>query len=384
MKKTIHLRIVLALYVVLCAGLFGCTSESEKKTEVSTTVVNDTLPQYNLIILLDLSDRVLFQNQVPRDLGIIKHLYESFKGIAGESSKMFFNSKDKIKVKILEQKDVPYSDKIALWEDTIDINMGQIPFENQSAPKRKKRDEAFYRTINSVYANCIFSKNKGAYLGANIQKYFKQDMLRDLDTRGKNKIFILTDGYPVVEGKSVHVADLENLNRKFSEFKDNTDIYFLEMNPRDDVKDDEYAKLISAWTKWLQQAGFKLEDETYFQKNETNLNSVAERINSYIGLSTVPFGEVNSDKLVTKDNCESRITALINRDQVIDGKNIDDLISAVISNCQVSEVIIDDGHIKRSLKNFLLVNVSSKNKDKYRIAETKLEKGIFLCKTIRI
>ena len=383
MKKIIHRHIVFALYIISCLFFYSCNSNSEKKIEVSAAVVDDSLPQYNIIVLLDLSDRVLIPNQVPRDLSIVKHIYGCFKTIAGEPSKMFFNSKDRIKVKILEQQGVPYAEKIALWEDTMDIDMGHIPFEQQSAPKRKKRDDAFYRTIDGVYANCIFSKNRDAFLGANIQKYFKQDMIRDLDTIGKNKIFILTDGYPVVEGKSVHISDLETLKGKFSGFKDNTDIYFLEMYPKDDAKDEEYPNLISAWSKWLQQAGFKLEDETYFQKSATNFNSVTERIHSYIGLNTAPMGDVNSDKNEARPNCQDGITALINRDQVIDGKNIDDLISEAIKNCHVSEVIIDDGHMKRSLKNFLLVNLPSKNKEKYKIMETKLENGILLCKTIK-
>jgi hypothetical protein len=377
--------------MVALSGLFSlllsfhsCSSSNEEEREVSSaSTINDSLSKFNIIILLDLSDRVLVQNQISRDMAIIKHLYENFKSIAGESSKMFFNSKDRIKVKILEQQNVPYSSKILAWEDTMDIDMSQILFEQQSAPDRRKRDEAFNRTVNNVYSNCIL-KNKSAYLGANIQKYFKQDLLKDLDATSKNKIFILTDGYPVVEGKSARVKDLENLENKFSAFQENTDVYFLEINPRDDPNDNEYPRLISDWSKWLSQAGFKLEDETYFQNNQTNFNSVAERINNYLGLANIETGPENSENIVSIENCQGKLAALLNDETLIDGKSIDALISEAVGNCNAKEVKIDNGYLVQSLKTFLLINFSSKNKYKYKITEAKMENGTLICKIISI
>lgn len=384
MKHVLYRHILVGCLFCCVAGLFSCNckSNSEMETAATTTIVKDTLLQYNIIILLDLSDRVLAENQGQRDLGIIKHIYESFKGIAGEPSKMFFNSKDKIRVKILEQQKVPYQGKISAWEDTLDMDMSKIPFEQHSAPQRKKRDDAFYRTINDVYSNCIL-KSKDDYLGANIQKYFKQDLILDLDKASKNKIFILTDGYPVVDGKTVWVDELENLSGKFSSFKENTDVYFLELKPRDDQKDEEYPKLIAAWSTWLEHAGFKAEDENYFQKNGTNSNSVEARINTTLGLVKSSIGIVDDDA-PPKQTCEAKLVALINQEVEIDGKNIDDLIANAFINCHVNEIKIDDGHNERSLKNFLLVNLASKAKSKYRITETKLDKGVFLCKTSKI
>jgi hypothetical protein len=221
-------------------------------------------------------------------------------------------------------------------------------------------------------SHCIL-KSKNDYLGANIQKYFKQDLLKDLDAKAKNKIFLLTDGYPIVEGKSARINQLEGLDEKFSAYKENTEVYFFELDPKDDVRDNEYSRIVSEWKSWLAKAGFKNEDEDYFQKNSSNLNSVKEIINkSFEFNNPLEASPIAHEDSKAGENCQSKLISLLNKKTPSNKKVLDGLIEDLLSACQVDSIIIKDEYRKKPLRQFILINLSRKHRNQYKIVSSEL------------
>src|SRR5450432_1642639 len=70
-------------------------------------------PKDNYIILLDLSDRILFnkQQQVPKDIAVIKSIYGLFKARldAKDPTRLYYTVNDKLKLLIAPQKTTPKS-----------------------------------------------------------------------------------------------------------------------------------------------------------------------------------------------------------------------------------------------------------------------------------
>ena len=65
-------------------------------------------PKDNYIVLLDLSDRILHNNQqqVPKDIFVVESLYAAFKAKleAKDPSRLYFTVNDKLKVLVAPQK----------------------------------------------------------------------------------------------------------------------------------------------------------------------------------------------------------------------------------------------------------------------------------------
>ena len=89
-----------------------------------------------------------------------------------------------------------------------------------------------------------FSKIPEEYYGADIWKYFYEDLDTDLsnDTLTKNFLFILTDGYPIV-GKDL--SKLKTVKEDYPELQ----IVLLEVSPRD--KDMEWDNIMEMWKSWF-------------------------------------------------------------------------------------------------------------------------------------
>lgn len=202
--------------------------------------------KHNYIILLDLSDRVIVQdNQPERDKDIIKHLYGLFE--AQVRSNLYLKSRDEIKVVIAPQKGSNLPTQI--FEDRLYVNM-----ENINNILRKKGEEQrradFYANLDTLYQEAEFSQVPEDYYGADIWKYFYEDLKMDyaLDTLTRNFLFILTDGYPIV-GKDK--AKLQPIKNDFP----NLHIILIEAAPRE--KDMEWDNIIVLWEEWFNQIGVK-------------------------------------------------------------------------------------------------------------------------------
>ena len=198
--------------------------------------------KHNYIILLDLSDRLIVQeNQPERDKEIILSIYDQF--VEKTKKELYIKSRDEIKVVIAPQR----GDRLRaeVFEDRLYINMENIPH----VLKKKKEDERtanFKANLDSLYNEAEFSSIPSDYNGADIWKYFYEDIVSDYvsDTLTKNFLFILTDGYPIV-GKNK-----EKLEPLLDNFPD-LHVILVEAAPRD--KDMEWDNIMNLWSEWFSE-----------------------------------------------------------------------------------------------------------------------------------
>ena len=213
--------------------LASCMPPQEEK-EISTPV------KHNYIILLDLSDRLIVQdNQPERDKELIKHIYTLFEERV--RNHLYLRSRDEIKVVIAHQRGADLRSEI--YEDSLYIDIDKIP----AVFRRKKEEERrsiFFDNLDRLYDQAVFSNNPKDFYGADIWKYFYEDLKVDYvnDTLTKNFLFLFTDGYPIV-GKDL--TKLQTVNQDYPDLK----IILIEAAPRD--KDMEWDRVNDLWKDWF-------------------------------------------------------------------------------------------------------------------------------------
>jgi len=202
--------------------------------------------KHNYIILLDLSDRLIVQdNQPNRDIQIIQSIYKQFTEKVKKD--LYIKSRDEIKVVIAPQR---YNKlRTDVFEDRLYINMENIPHVFKKK-QEDKRTADFKANLDSLYNEAVFSSIPSDYYGADIWKYFYEDMVTDYvsDSLTKNFLFILTDGYPIV-GKNK-----EKLEPIIDNFPD-LHIILVEAAPRD--KDMEWDSIMNLWAEWFSDIGIE-------------------------------------------------------------------------------------------------------------------------------
>jgi hypothetical protein len=114
--------------------------------------------------------------------------------------------------------------------------------------QEEERTASFKANLDSLYNEAEFSSVPSDYYGADIWKYFYEDMTVDYvsDTLTKNFLFILTDGYPIV-GKDR--AKLQPIVDNFPGLH----IILVEAAPRD--KDLEWDNVMNLWAEWFSEIG---------------------------------------------------------------------------------------------------------------------------------
>lgn len=181
------------LYFIFFWGaisLLGCSGGQKNQDESG----KNTLPfRRNTVVLLDLSDRLLKENQAERDLAIIEELAQNFARKAKEE--LYLANNDRIQIVIAPQQYKPYDeDKYA---DALEIDMAKIH------PKEKRfigdSIAALMENITNLYREAALGENPEQYAGASIWRYMKehiQDQFLDQkDFMEINHLVIITDGY---------------------------------------------------------------------------------------------------------------------------------------------------------------------------------------------
>ncbi len=219
--------------------LASCMPPQEEK-EVPTPV------KHNYIILLDLSDRLIVQdNQSERDKELIKQIYTLFEERV--RSQLYLRSRDEIRVVIAHQRGSDLRSEV--YEDSLYTNIENIP----SVLRRKSEGERrsiFYNNLDKLYDQAVFSKNPEDFYGADIWKYFYEDLKVDFvsDTLTQNFLFLFTDGYPIV-GKDL--SKLQTVKEKYPDLK----VILMEGAPRD--KDMEWDRVVELWEAWFDSMKIK-------------------------------------------------------------------------------------------------------------------------------
>ncbi|MEN8204080.1 MAG: hypothetical protein ABFS28_15890 [Bacteroidota bacterium] len=242
MKKLIQYIPVTIVMLILAS----CMPPQEEK-EITIPV------KYNYIILLDLSDRLIVQdNQSERDKELIKHIYTLFEERV--RSQLYLRSRDEIRVVIAHQRGA--SLKSEIYEDSLYTNIENIPgvLRRKSAEERRS---VFFDNVDKLYDQAVFSDNPKDFYGADIWKYFYEDLKVDYvsDTLTQNFLFLFTDGYPIV-GKDL--TKLQPVKEEYPDLK----VLLIEAAPRD--KDMEWDRVIELWEEWFDS--MKIDDYEFVKR----------------------------------------------------------------------------------------------------------------------
>ena len=209
--------------------------------------------KHNYIILLDLSDRLIVQdNQPERDKELIRYLYTLFEERVRKH--LYLRSRDEIKVVIAHQRDAGLKSEI--YEDSLYIDIENVP----AVLRRKKEEERrsiFFNNLDKLYDQAVFSNNPKDFHGADIWRYFYEDLKVDYvnDTLTQNFLFLFTDGYPIV-GKDL--SKLQTVKEDYPDLK----ILLIEAAPRD--KDMEWDRVIDLWEEWFDS--MKIDDYEFVKR----------------------------------------------------------------------------------------------------------------------
>lgn len=234
-----HKTNIVTLLFLGLVMLSGCKLPAPEKKESSIRV------KHNYIVLLDLSDRLIVQeNQPERDKQIVKSLYSLFEDKVRND--LYIKSRDEIKVVIAPQSGSEVNRNV--FEDKLYVNMSTVSPVHRKL-KEEERRKNFISNLDTLYNKAVFSTAPNEYHGADIWKYFHEDLKLDYsrDTLTENFLFILTDGYPIV-GHQHKLLEVKN------EFPD-LHIVLLEAAPRE--KDMEWDRIIGIWEEWFYKIGIK-------------------------------------------------------------------------------------------------------------------------------
>lgn len=325
MVRTGLILFCLMMLAASCNELQQAVKEANKETKAP--------PVDNYIVLLDLSDRILYNNQqqVAKDLSVIKTIQSLFRASINskDPTHLYYAVNDKMKVLVAPQKTTPRK----IYDDAGQL---RIELSSEEAMKKATAVDESERTFNAVlpelYRQAIVSSNNADYVGADIWKYFDEDLAGDLDKDAKNTLFIITDGYldferseqrPVQGNRFTSCAQLINslkaypdwstrfetgdyglmpVGKKFSNLK----VVLLEINPRQEWN-GEYKLLTTIWSKWFKEMGI---DSCTFIKND-NINEVKESMEKFMQVKiTGKVEAANWTAVAIADSARKRLADL--------------------------------------------------------------------------
>jgi hypothetical protein len=159
----------------------------------------------NYTVVLDLSDRVLNDDQLQKDFLLIRKLFREFETKARRG--LILTSKDRFAVKIIHQKGSPLD--VNLFEDQLQLFLDEIPVQN----KNKKMEEfvaSFDDVLKRLEKLSLTGKKSSDFFGVDIWAYINDNANSFSKDGYKNLVLITTDGYFDFENRS-HV--IQNGNR---------------------------------------------------------------------------------------------------------------------------------------------------------------------------
>jgi hypothetical protein len=298
MKRLTYL-VMLALALAGCSEFEQAVKDAKKETPPP--------PKDNYIILLDLSDRILTNNQqqVPKDIFVVQSIYKAFRARleAKDPTRLFYTVNDKLKVLVAPQRNTPRD--IYNMAGDLRIALAGVQPE-QKAHLIEETERKFDSLLPVLYKKAVISNNSKDYPGADIWRYFNEDLAGDLEPDATNTLFIITDGYldfeptemrPVSNNRytscSQIIKTLRNqpdwqarfesedygllpVKKKFSNLK----VVLLEVNPKDEWP-GEFTLLTDIWSKWLEEMGIT----SYSFIKDDNVNELNESIEKLMEVS---------------------------------------------------------------------------------------------------
>lgn len=144
----------------------------------------------NVLVLLDLSDRLLNRNQAEEDIMLIQSVYQHFY----EKSRLdlFINAKHRFRVVVLPQNTTP--PVVYDYENQLFLHLDAI-----AAAQKKQACDKLSNELASLLQRLYKAAHTGSkpehYAGVDIWRYFNEQLPSDLDPDYDNRIVIFSDGY---------------------------------------------------------------------------------------------------------------------------------------------------------------------------------------------
>ena len=305
----------LTILIMYCACAFaGCNEIEEAVKDAKKD--GSAPPKDNYIMLLDLSDRILFNNQqqVPKDIQVIQSIYAAFKSKlnAKDPTRLYFTVNDKLKLMVAPQRTT--APEVYDMAGNLRVALAAAQPE-QKAKMLEATEKNFSTLLPQMYRKAVISNNSTAYAGADIWKYFNEDLQDDLEKDAQNTLFIITDGYMDFESlqgrgsrnnRYTSCAQIINNLKKAPDwngrFKEgdygllpvnkrfpNLKVIVLELNPKDDWT-GEYNLLTTIWSKWFNEMGIK----SYAFIKDDNINEINESIEKLLKVKLPSSANISS------------------------------------------------------------------------------------------
>jgi hypothetical protein len=290
---------------LLLTGLFflwGCNEFQQAVKDAKKEIPAPARDNY--IILLDLSDRILFNNQqqVPKDISVIKSVYGVFKSRLNskDPTHLYYNLNDKLKVLIAPQRTTPKSLYDLVGSLRVDLSSEQ---PDKKVNLVDETEKTFDSMLPQLYKQAVIGNNSTAYSGADIWKYFNEDLADDLEKDGQNTLFIVTDGYmdlekaderPAQNNRFASSTQIINALKKYPDWETRFSqsdygmlpiakkftglkVVLVQVNPKDDWS-GEYSLLTKIWGKWFTEMGIS----NYRFIKDDNINEVKESLEKFM------------------------------------------------------------------------------------------------------
>ncbi|MDQ3191290.1 MAG: hypothetical protein M3Q58_06835 [Bacteroidota bacterium] len=270
-----NLELILSsVSICFLLSLIGCGPEIESRKK-------------NFIVVLDLSDRIVNNNQIQNDIDDILNIRRLFIAIAKnelETSDDSRISENTFKIKIVPQKNIKQE-----YNKELEALLIDFTGVNDNEPEKlqqifKKDAEKNYKTkLEELFNKARFSENKKNYDGANFYKYFNEDFEKHLLNGADNYAFLITDGYMYFEtdvnatgtqGTFTNMShlkknskiensnwlidyekkDLKMLPVKKNFSNDSCMVFIMQIKP-EETNQNEYDFINNVWKNWFSEMG---------------------------------------------------------------------------------------------------------------------------------
>ncbi len=277
---------------LILAGLATAMSCGEPAPPKEITSIE---PQ-EIIVVLDLSDRILENGQIEKDIAIIESILTIFE--QNQKKQAFITSKDVLQVVIAKE---PGVDIIANDQLRIDMNKKTDP-QMASTPGLalfKARKSAFRSSLEELYRQAQKKPNPGA----DIYSFFCTELPIKY-MQEKTKVIVLTDGYllfdsPYLKGRprGSYMRELESLRNKQADWKayfekrrleltpcdrelDNVEVLMLETAPKNQgASVYEFDFIEHYWLTWFEAMG--VQANIYPHEQKTGV--IEDKVRAFLG-----------------------------------------------------------------------------------------------------
>jgi len=246
----------------------------------------------NYLVILDLSDRLLSDQQAEKDLKSIGSVYQSF--IKSIKQKNIINATDRFKIKIVHQPGTSLNE--GNYQQFLELDLSTIPAMNRIAAVASF-DKRIRPVLQKLYKDAELGPKSSDYSGVDLWRFFNEKLTLELRENMNNQVVILNDGYFDYENKKHPAIKRQNRstntsfyrvirgnnwestmnNGNYGILKTNVNfqkfdisIGIVGLNPKENSL-TELDMLKETWSKWLIEIGFS---NIYLIENQNDSNTV--------------------------------------------------------------------------------------------------------------